>query len=165
MTVDRVAVTKMSGTELVALYHKLTGTKIKRFENRQAGVTRVLKALGGETVALDPIEAPAAPVPTLTAPAAVKPARKAAKASSKPAPAAPRLAAIAAGEEVKPPRPGSKRAELLEALRTPTGLSLAEMEKRFEWTARDCADALRLLAKVNGVAVARGENARWRVAK
>lgn len=165
MTVDRDAIAEMSGTELVSLFNKLTGSKVKRFENHSAGVTRVLKALGDQTVALDPVEASAAPVATLTAPVAEKPARKAAKASSKPAPVAPRIAALAAATEVKPPRPGSKRAELLEALQTPKGLSLAEMQKRFAWTARDCADALRLLAKVNGVAVVRGEDARWRVAK
>jgi hypothetical protein len=53
---------------------------------------------------------------------------------------------------------------LLAALRTPKGITGDEKQKRFAWQRNDCADALRLLAKRNGVSVARGEDGRWRVA-
>lgn len=35
--------------------------------------------------------------------------------------------------------------------------------ERFGWKANDYADALRLMAKQNGVAAARSEDGRWRV--
>jgi hypothetical protein len=54
---------------------------------------------------------------------------------------------------------------LLAALRTIKGITVDEMQKRFAWKRNDCADALRLLAKHNGVDVAMGEDGRWRVAK
>jgi len=54
---------------------------------------------------------------------------------------------------------------LLSALRTPKEITVDEMMKRFAWKRNDCADALRLMAKKNGVGVARDADGRWWVAK
>ena len=43
------------------------------------------------------------------------------------------------------------------------GMSVDEMQKRFAWKHNDSADAHRLQAKKNGVAVERGEDGRWHV--
>jgi hypothetical protein len=106
-----------------------------------------------------PVPAPAAaPAPADAAPAVQEPAAAPAKARSPKA-----LTIVARAGDVKPPRPESKRGQLLVALQTAEGISVDEMMARFVWKAADCGDALRLLAKQNGVSVARGEDGRWRV--
>lgn len=145
MNVDRAAIANMSAAELVRTYNQIPGVKpIKRFSDRKEGQKRVLAALG-EAQGREPAD----------------------KGQGKPAPVAgepgTKLHTIPAREgEPKLPRPASKRGQLLEALRTPKGISVEEMMERFAWTARDCGDALRLLAKQNGVGVARGADGRWR---
>lgn len=68
-------------------------------------------------------------------------------------------------KEPKQLRGESKRGKLLESLGTPKGITMNQATARFEWKPRDFADAIRLLAKVNGVASARDEHNHWRVAK
>jgi hypothetical protein len=152
-TVDRAAVAAMSTAELVRAYNQIPGVKpVKRFSDKKEGQKRVLAALdaaqGGEKPATKGQATPAA-----------KPAPVAGEPGTKP------HTILARTGEPKLPRPGSKRGQLLEALRTPKGISVEEMVTRFAWTARDCGDALRLLAKQNGVGVARGADGRWRVAQ
>jgi hypothetical protein len=65
-------------------------------------------------------------------------------------------------KEPKELRAESKRGQLLQALQD-KGMTLAQGCSRFEWKPRDFADALRLLAKVNGVHTKRDESGRWHV--
>lgn len=53
---------------------------------------------------------------------------------------------------MRPPRPGSKRGRLLARLMD-GGMTAAEIGSEFQWTPRDVADALRLLAHANGYVV------------
>lgn len=170
MSFDRVAITKMAGPELVALYNKLTGKAVKRFADRKDGIGRVLKALDAQPATpapaptpSKPVEASAAPQAAVTPTAAAKPASKAERKRGKDA--APRTVAHVADPGGKLPPPESKRGQLLAALQSPKGMSIEEMEKRFAWKRTDCSDALRLLAKRNGVGVACGTDGRWLVAK
>ena len=167
--IDRVAVTKLTGPELVKLYNSLPGVKpVKRFADRADAVKRVLKALGEPAApeaapeALPAAESPAPaqpkPAPAPAASNAQRPARKPSKKVDGTANGH-AYAAVAGGKE---PRPGSKRGQLLAALRSPKGITVEQMMERFGWKANDCGDALRLLAKQNGVATARGEDGRWR---
>lgn len=159
--------------QLVAEYNRLNRNKpVKRFSDRATAVKRVYAALGQQPsgfapapakAAHKPVEASAAPQPAVTPTAAPKPASKAERKRGKDA--APRTVAHVADPGGKLPRPDSKRGQLLAALQTPKGMSVEEMEKRFAWKRTDCADALRLLAKKNGVGVTCGADGRWRVAK
>jgi hypothetical protein len=65
--------------------------------------------------------------------------------------------------ECPAPREGSKRAALLELL-VDKGATITQMEKKFEWTPRDCMDALRLLSRLNGYTVEVKENV-WHAKK
>ncbi len=150
MTTDRAAVSKMSGPELVATYTQLTGKPVARFASRADGVRRVLHALDLRQEPAEQPAPPAAAAEPATAPAAPTKAEKPRKAAK---PRERRALALAGSADGKAARPGSKRAALVEALRSPDGISADEAMKRFKWTRRDVMDALRLAAKKNGVAV------------
>jgi hypothetical protein len=68
-------------------------------------------------------------------------------------------------KEPKLLRGESKRGKLLESLGTPKGITMNQACSRFEWKPRDFADAIRLLAKFNGVASHRDEHNHWHLAK
>lgn len=167
---DRAQVEAMSGSELVAAFNRITGKKVKRFASRADGVKRLLTALGTAAPAPEkaPAKAPASPeggARPQTGPASAPAPAKGERASEKPAPKAqgkPAPLAHAAAPDGKLPRPGSKRAQLLDLLRTPEGATVETIMERFGWKANDAADALRLLARKNWVAVARGDDGRWR---
>ena len=48
------------------------------------------------------------------------------------------------------PRPGSKRARLLDLLSRPAGLSIEQIQDKFGWNRKDVSDAFRLLRTRNG---------------
>ncbi|HEX8340344.1 MAG TPA: hypothetical protein VF624_05495 [Tepidisphaeraceae bacterium] len=147
---NRNEIESLSGKELVATYNRLTGEDVKRFANHATGVKRVLAAYKaqGEKPAAKPAPKPESKPAPETQPAA----------APKPAAAAPAVETPAPAAGNKAPRPGSKRAELLEALRGPAGITIEQMIERFGWKKQDCADALRLLKVKNGAAVVRGED-------
>lgn len=68
-------------------------------------------------------------------------------------------------DDLKELRGESKRGKLLESLQHPGGITMGQATTRFEWKPRDFADALRLLAKVNGISTKRDEKGHWHVAK
>lgn len=113
-------------------------------------------------VSVDWATCPPLATPTAVPKPASKRAGKVAKAAPKPALEARTLShARPAGREVAPPRIQTRAAA---GALTPKGISVAEI-KRFAWKPSDCGDALRLLAKKNGVSVKRGEDRPWRAAK
>jgi len=67
-------------------------------------------------------------------------------------------------KDFKELRATSKRGKLLEKLKSDKGMTMGQMAAMFEWERRDCADALRLLAKHQGIATHRDEHNHWRVA-
>lgn len=138
MNVDRSALSQMSLADLARLYNEVTGESVRKFADRKSAVRRVLAALDRVRKA----EAAERPSPL--------PARAKAAPS---APAARKALEFPASPEGRAPRPGTKRAALVAALRSPSGVSAEEAMERFGWTRRDLADALRLAAKKNGVAV------------
>lgn len=68
-------------------------------------------------------------------------------------------------DDVMELRGESKRGKLLESLQNPNGVTMGQACTRFEWKPRDFADALRLLAKYNGVTTHRDEKGHWRIVK
>jgi hypothetical protein len=58
-------------------------------------------------------------------------------------------------------REGSKRGQFLAMLKKPGGVTLQAVCNKFDWKPRDAADALRLLAKVNGVGCKRDDGGHW----
>jgi hypothetical protein len=50
------------------------------------------------------------------------------------------------------PREASKRGQVLAMLRK-GDVTISKLEKKFEWAPRDAMDALRLLARTNGIAI------------
>jgi hypothetical protein len=104
---------------------------------------------------------------TATAPAPSKKSSKksAAKNNAANRPGRPHATEIKArAGSVSDPREGSKRAQLLETLRK-SGMTLEQMEKKFDWKQRDAMDALRLLARVNHVPVKQDDHGKWHAAK
>lgn len=162
---DRATVESLTGPQLVELFNKTTGKNVKRFATREDGIKRTLAALGQpaltaapepESNAAPPNPAPAVPdvAPAVEAPAdkaGGKPARK------------PKKKAGAKAKAVKGdgPRPGSKRFELMEALRGP-GVTMEAACKRWSWLPRDFRDAIRLLKSNNGIAAVEEEDGKWR---
>jgi len=143
----RSEVESMSGPELVALYHKLTGKTVARFASRADGIRRCLAALPAAEDAAKPEPSPAAP--------AKAPARERAAEHKQHTPSG----------ELRPPRPGSKRGRLLAAL-LGDGMTAERIASEFGWKPRDVADALRLLAVANGYVVYREEGGEtWRAAE
>lgn len=149
---DRNAIESMSLGNLVKLYNELfRGKPVKKFADRKAAVRRVLAAMEERAVT-----EPAEPEPA-KAPARVG------RSSRRERPAGHKQHTPAG--ELRPPRPGSKRGRLLARL-TKGGMTTAEIGSEFQWTPRDVADALRLLAVANGYVVYRAEGSNtWHAAE
>lgn len=173
---NRTQIESLTGSELVAYYNSLPGVKpVKRFASRADALKRVLAAAPAEpakaaarkpakAAAAKPAAEPSGPVPPPAAPTPAPAVAPAPAAQERPAaaPAKPAARAYAAAPGGKAPRPGSKRGQLLALLREPAGVSAQEGMERFGWKAADFKDAIYLTAKKNGVAVACGEDGRWR---
>jgi len=151
---DRREVEAMTGPELVAYYNQITGGCVKRFSSRAAGVQRVLAAL--ERARAEEEIAPPEPCEPTPDSREVGQPRKRGRSGAGARRYEPE-------GELRPPRAGSKRAQLLERLSSAEGMSWDEMEEEFGWSPRDCMDALRLLARQNGYGVMEGAEGRWRV--
>lgn len=139
MKYDRAEIVKLPLSKLVALYNGLSPAKpVKKFPDREAALRRVLAAL----------EAAESRQPAPT------PAKSAERREAGPsrAPRAARRTSYQPTGELRPPRPGSKRGRLLARLMK-GGMTAAEIGSEFQWTPRDVADALRLLAHANGYVV------------
>jgi hypothetical protein len=147
---NRSAIESMSGPELIALYHKLTGKSVARFASRADGIRRCLAALPAAEEAAKPAAAPAAPA---KAPARTK------------APRADRRTEHVPSGPTKPPRAGTKRAVLLARLLSGGGMSAVDIGSEFAWKPNDVRDALRLLAVQNGFCVYLGDDGLWRAAE
>jgi hypothetical protein len=156
----------MTGRELATLFNSLVpeGEQVRKFSDHKTGVRRVLATLGQPL-----LQAPATPAPEPETAQAPQPAPTPAiveDATSKPKrkpKGAPRVTLHKASGKEKPPRPESKRGQLLAILRG-AGITIEAMQTKFDWKPTDCRDALRLLAKQNGIGVERGEDGRWRIA-
>lgn len=144
---DRRTIENLPGPALVALWNELHPEKpVRRFATRQAGVDRVLRAL----------EEREAAQPAQREPAAAPASRR--------APRAARRSEHVPTGEVRPPRPGTKRAALLARL-LGEGASAEEIGSEFSWKPNDVRDALRLLAAQNGFVTYVGEDGRWHAAE
>jgi len=174
--VTKEQVEAMGGRELVDLYNELCPEQpVKRFASRAAGVRRVLAALetagtdeqaeapaGQEqAAALEAVDAGSGPEEAAQPEPGAGPDQPAPKRSRKRS----GVRSFTPEGELKPPRPGSKRAILLEWLLEPEGMSEEAITEMFEWKPRDVKDALRLLAKANGYVVYQSGDAEWRAAE
>lgn len=124
-----------------------------------------LAAAAAATTAATPLAqvvAPTAPVAPAAAPLATIPAAVSKRVTIEDVESGP-MEVKATAATVKDLRGESKRGLLLTALKTDTGITMSAACTKFEWKPRDFADALRLLAKVNGVTSVRDEAGHWRV--
>ncbi|MBL9032093.1 MAG: hypothetical protein JNM80_10360 [Phycisphaerae bacterium] len=140
---DRAQIVKLPLSGLAALYNSLSPARpVRKFPDRETALRRVFAALE-EAESREPAPDPA-PAPVRAArgrEGGPRPARKAARRTSH-----------QPTGELRPPRPGSKRGRLLARLMG-GGMTAAEIGSEFQWTPRDVADALRLLAHANGYVV------------
>jgi len=121
----------LNGPELVSLYNKLTGESVKKFSDRKAGIRRVLEAQKRSKVQEKP------------ATIAVKRETVAKPASTLDGPARRKLISFPAATEVKPHRPGTKRAQVIDLLRK--GATIGQVMTATGWGYKDAYDGIKLL--------------------
>lgn len=119
-------------SELVDIYNGIANKPVKKFASSADGIKRILKAQSGG----DEPKAEKAP--------------KTPKAAKEPK--GPKPVNFEPGPELKAPRAGSKRAQVLELISAKGGASLGDIVKALKWEdkpsrARNC---LSILAKVYG---------------
>lgn len=157
---DRSQIVKLPLSGLAALYNSLSPARpVRKFPDRETALRRVFAALE-EAESREPAPDPA-PAPVR---APVRAARGR-EGGPRPALKSSRRTSHQPTGEVRPPRPGSKRGRLLARLMK-GGMTAAEIGSEFQWTPRDVADALRLLAHANGYVVSMADDGEtWHAAK
>lgn len=136
---------------LLQLYNKLTGKTTKKFKDRTAGLNQTWAALETKRATAQP--AATAPVPT--APKAKKAAKPAGERKKRE-----KRFVFPVEKEIKEPKPGSKRAEVVRMLERQNGATLGEIQERIGWSEKDAYEGTRLVHYACGFGMSQDANGR-----